>query len=189
LSSFQRLGGVASPQVATPTPTVLRGRRYGEDRLHLLARDPRRVFATWEISTSLAARAEAMAAKAGAPIRYQLRVIRADRPEGATHETLTHDLPDAVGGESWNVDLPSGGGAARAFIGIELPAGFETLLASRWTPVPPDGPCAKEGEWPLDGAAAAWLAGEAERQRRASGARMPSSASRYLPAIEPPKAR
>lgn len=188
MSSFQRLGGVAASEVA-PTATSLRGRRYGDDRLHLLARDPRRLFATWEISTSLAARAAAMAAEAGAPIRYQLRVIRADRPEGAARETLTHDLPDAVGGESWNVDLPSGGGAARAFIGLALPAGFETLLASRWAPVPPEGPCAEEGEWPLDDAAAAWLAREAERQRRASGARMPSSATRYLSADEPARDR
>ena len=189
MSSFQRLGGVSAPDVAIPTATGLRGRRYGEDRLHLLARDPRRLFATWEISTSLAARAAAMAAKAGAPIRYQLRVIRADRPEGAARETLTHDLPDAMGGESWNVDLPSGGGAARAFLGIAVPAGFETLLASRWTPVPPEGPCAEEGEWPLDDAAAAWLAREGARQRRASGDRVPSSATRYLSAAEPPTDR
>jgi len=70
-------------------------------------------------------------------------------------------------------------------MGIDLPAGFETLLASRWTVVPPDGPCAEEGDWPLDAAAAAWLAREAERQRRSSGARMPSSATRYLTAPEP----
>lgn len=189
MSSFQRLGSVASPDVAIPTATALRGRRYDDDRLHLLTRDPRRLFATWEISAPLAARAADLAAKAGAAIRYQLRVIRADLPEGAVRETLTHELPDALSAESWNVDLPSAGGAARAFIGIALPTGFETLLASRWTPVPPEGPCAEEGEWPLDAAAAAWLAREAERQRLASGARLPSSASRYLSPPEPPKAR
>jgi len=188
LSSFQRLGSIAAPDVAIPTATALRGHRYGEDRLHLLTRDPRRLFATWEISPSLAARAADVAAKAGTPIRYQLRVVRADRPEGAVRETLTQDLPDALGTESWNVDLPSAGGAARAYLGIALPTGFETLLASRWAPVPPEGPCAEEGEWPLDATAAAWLAREAERQRLASGARMPSSATRYLSALEPPKA-
>ena len=185
MSSFERLGTGATPVVATPPATSLRGRRYGEDRLHLLTRDPRRVFATWEISAPLAARAAALAAAAGAPVRYQLRVERSATPEGPVRETVTRDLPDALGGESWHVDLPTAGGAARAVLGLDLPGGFEALLVSRWTAVPPDGPCAEIGEWPVDAASAAWLAREAERLRGASGARMPSSVSRYLTAPPP----
>lgn len=185
MSSFQRLGGPGAPLVTALPATSLRGRRYGEDRLHLLARDPRRVFATWEISEPLATRAAAIASAAGVTTRYQLRVERAAAPDAPVRETLTYDLPDARNGEAWYVDLPRSGGAARALLGIELPAGFQTLLVSRWTPVPPDGPCDEIGAWPLDAAAAAWLEREAERQRAALGARVPSSATRYLAAIPP----
>lgn len=185
MSSFERLGGAVAP-ASTAQPTAsLRGRRYGEDRLHLLARDPHRVFATWEISASLAARAAASAAAAGAATRYQLRVQRAGSPEGPIRETLSHDLPDALNGDAWYVALPNPGGVARAVLGIELPGGFEALLFSRWTTVPPDGPCAETGAWPLDPAASEWLEREAARQRAASGAPMPSSATRYL-AVPPP---
>lgn len=186
MSSFQRLGG-AAPTLASPPAATLRGRRYGEDRLHLLVRDPRRLFATWEVSASLASRAAAIASAAGAPIRYQLRVELAAAKEGAVRETLTHDLPDAVGGEAWYVALTRSGGAARALLGLDLPSGFHTLLASRWAAIPPDGPCAEEGDWPIDAAAAAWLAREAERQRAALGVRLPSSATRYLTAPPPSK--
>jgi len=187
VSSLERLGGTVAPVSTSPTVASLRGRRYGEDRLHLLTRDPRRVFATWEISAPLAARAAAIAAAAGVATRYQLRVERAANPDGPVRETLTRDLPDAWNGEAWYVDLPSSGGVARALLGIELPGGFEVLLFSRWTPVPPDGPCAEAGTWPLDAAASAWLEREAARQRAASGARMPSSATRYLTATPPDK--
>ena len=185
MSSFERLRGGATPAFAPPPTTSLKGRRYGEDRLHILARDPHRLFATWEISPSLAARAAKVAAAAGAAIRYQLRVERAAIAGGPVRETLTQDLPDALDGESWHVDLKSSGGLARALLGIDLPTGFQTFLASRWTAVPPDGPCAETGEWPVDAAAAEWLAGEAERQLGAPGARMPSSATRYLAAAPP----
>jgi len=188
VSSFERLGAAASA-VATPMVTALRGRRHGDDRLYLLVRDPRRLFATWEISAPLAARAVTLAAAAGAPIRYQLRIERAATHSGAVRETLSHDLPDAVNGEGWYVDLPSPGGAARALIGLDLPRGFEALLASRWTEVPPDGPCADEGEWPLDADAATWLEREEARQRAAKGVRIPSSASRYLTPPPPPSDR
>lgn len=186
MNSFERLGAAAASAVAAPAATALRGRRYGEDHLHLLARDPRRLFATWEVSAPLAARAADVAAAAGVPIRYQLRVERAGSSTGPVRETLRHDLPDAVNGEAWYVDLPNSGGAARAFIGLDLPGGFEPLLVSRWTEVPPDGPCAEEGDWPLDAAQAAWLEREEARQRAQKGARIPSSASRYLTPPPPP---
>ena len=185
MSSFERLAGTTVPVSTAPPAASLRGRRYGEDRLHLLVRDPRRVFATWEISAPLAARAAAIAAAAGIATRYQLRVERAGNPDGPVRETLTRDLPDALNGDAWYVDLPSSGGVARALIGIELPGRFETLLFSRWTAVPPDGPCAETGPWPLDATASAWLEREAARQRAASGAPMPSSATRYLAAPPP----
>lgn len=188
MSSFERLGAAASA-VAAPTATALRGRRHGDDRLYLLVRDPRRLYATWEISASLAARAVALAATRGAPVRVQLRVERAATHTETVRETLSYDLPDAVNGEGWYVDLPNPGGAARALIGLDLPGGFEALLVSRWTEVPPDGPCAEEGTWDLDADAAAWLEREEARQRAAKGVRVPSSATRYLTPPPPPSDR
>jgi hypothetical protein len=187
MSSLERLAGAGPAPAETPT-AGLRGRRHGEDRLHLLMRDPRRVFATWEVSPALAARAAARAVEAGAPLRYQLRIERAAAAEGPPSDSLTQDLADALGGESWYVDLPRGGGYARALLGLDLRGAFEPLLASRWIAIPPEGPCREEGSWPLDADATAWLTREAERLRSRVGARIPSSASRYLASPQSPKA-
>lgn len=187
MDSTERLAGLEPAPVAPP-PAAWRGRRYDEDRLHLLVRDPRRVFAAWEVSRATADRAAALAAREGAPVRYVLRIERSPEPDGAVVETLRNDLPDALGGEAWYVALSRGGGAARARIGLELPRGFEPLLVSRWMPVPPDGPCAEVGEWPAGDAARAWLLEEAERKRGRAVPRAPSSASRYL-ASPPPRGR
>ncbi|HEX7079138.1 MAG TPA: DUF4912 domain-containing protein [Candidatus Eisenbacteria bacterium] len=168
------------PAPSEPPPAAWRGRRYDEDRLHLLVRDPRRVFAAWEISRATAEAASASAARAGAPVRYALRIERAARAGDEAAESLRVDLPDAQGGEGWYVELPRGGGWARAVIGIDLPGGFEPLLASRWMPVPPDGPCAEAGSWPADESARAWLERDAERKRGQSVPRLPTSSTRYL---------
>jgi len=185
MNSLERLSAATVP--ADPAPASLRGRRYGEDRLHLLVRDPRRVFAAWEISEELARRAAAMASAAGVPARYALALERAGRPGDPPAQTLRAPLPDALGGEGWYADLPRGGGACRALLGLELPAGFEPLLASRWMPVPPEGPCREEGEWPADAARRAWLRRESERQRGSLAPALPASASRYLASPEIPR--
>lgn len=179
MNSTERLAGLM-PAPTEPPPAAWRGRRYDEDRLHLLVRDPRRVFAAWEISRPTADGAAARAARANAPVRYVLRIERAAAADGAVSETLQVDLPDALGGEGWYVDLPHGGGVARGAIGLDLAHGFEPLLVSRWTSVPPDGPCAQAGEWPADEAGLDWLARDAERKRGQTIPRLPSSASRYL---------
>jgi len=179
MNSTERLAG-RMPAPTEPPPAAWRGRRFDEDRLHLLVRDPRRVFAAWEISRATADGAAARCARANAPVRYALRIERAEKADANVTETLRAELPDALGGEGWYVELPRGGGMARALIGLELPQGFEALLASRWMPVPPDGPCAETGEWSVDEAAAEWLARDAERNRGQSVPRLPTSASRYL---------
>jgi hypothetical protein len=181
MTSLERLGAATEP--LPPPAASWRGRRFGEDRLHLLVRDPRRVFAAWEITPSLARRAAAMAASAGAPLRFVLAIERSERASTQPAETIRAALPDAVGGDGWYVDLPRGGGWARAVLGIDLrdgAAGLEPLLASRWMPVPPEGPCREEGEWPVDDVRRAWLAREAERLRGRAVPALPSSAARYL---------
>jgi hypothetical protein len=184
MSSFERLGAATEP--LPPPAASWRGRRFEEDRLHLLVRDPRRVFAAWEVSASLARRAAAMAASAGAPLRFVLAIERSESAPSqgaAPAETIRVPLPDAILGDGWYVDLPRGGGFARAVLGIEIgagDAGQAPLLASRWMPVPPQGQCREEGEWPVDEARRAWLAREAERLRGRAVPSLPSSAARYL---------
>src|SRR5262245_2578667 len=148
MSSFERLGDLLGErerhdvaiETLPPPPAALRGFRYGEDRLHLLVRDPRRVFALWEMSEDLVRRATAIASARKAPIRYALSIELSDRPDGTLRDAIRVPLPDAVGGEGWYVDLPRGGGICRAVLGLELPDGFEPLLFSKWKPVPPEGP-------------------------------------------------
>ena len=138
MSSLDRLAVAPAPDA---TGAEHRPRRYGEDRLHLLVRDPRCVFVTWEISPALAALASERARKEGAPIRYQIRVERTEGRE----VVATVDLPNALGDDRWYIDLPIPGGNVRAVLGVALPSGFHTLLFSRWAAVPPEGPCLEEG--------------------------------------------
>ncbi len=195
MSSFERLGDLlgereregAALEILPAPPAALRGVRYGEDRLHLLVRDPRRVFALWEISEPLARRAAGIASAAKAPLRYALAVECADRPGGVLRDTIRVALPDALGVEGWYVDLPRGGGSCRAVLGLELPHGFEPLLSSRWSPVPPEGPCREVGDWPVDDVRRAWLEREAARLRGRAVAPLPSSAARYLASPAVPK--
>ena len=177
MTSLERLAA-QTPAEAPVAP--LRGRRYEEDRLHLLIRDPRRAAAIWEISSKLHARAESMAKAAHAPLRYRILVHQASSPDRAPSATFAIDLPDALRDETWFFDLRASGGVARAEVGLDLPSGFVGLLASRWMPVPPDGPCAETGDWSVDPASAAWLEAEAARARSGSPRTSPSSVARYL---------
>jgi len=119
----------------------------------------------WEISEALASRAASSARAAGAPIRYVLTVERAER-DGEEPGTVSRvDLPDALGGDSWYVDLPRGGGRVRARIGLDLGGAIEPLLESRWAPVPPEGPCDEEAPWEISAEHAAWLADQGARAR------------------------
>lgn len=116
------------------------------------------MLAVWEISEALAARAASLAREVGGPTRYVLTVDRVER-DGEEPVTVARvDLPDALGGESWYVDLPRGGGRARARIGLDRGGAFEPLLESRWAPVPPEGSCAEEAPWEISAEHAAWLA-------------------------------
>ncbi|HEU4724349.1 MAG TPA: DUF4912 domain-containing protein [Candidatus Eisenbacteria bacterium] len=161
-------------------PPSLRGRRYGEDRLHLLVRDPRRVLAIWELSQATASAASGRARAADAPIRYALRIERAREADLPPETIASADLPDALGGEGWYVAIPPKAGRCRAVIGLSLPSGFEPLLTSRWAATPPDGPCEQTAPWPLDASGEAWAARQWARAL-AERAPAPSSAARYLP--------
>lgn len=188
MSSLERLAPREAAAPVEAPPAAWRGRRHGEDRLHLLVRDPHRVFATWELSEALARHAAALAASKGAPVRYVLALQRLEERDAA-REIARVALPDALGSEGWYLDLPrGGGGSCRALLGLELPGGaLETLLASRWMPVPPDGPCRETGEWPMDEVRRAWLERESERLRGRAVTPLPSSASRYLASPQAPK--
>jgi hypothetical protein len=129
-----------------------------------------------------------MASGAGAPLRYALAFERSEREGEPARDTVRVALPDALRDEGWYADLPRGGGFCRALLGLELPAGFEPLLASRWMPVPPEGPCRESGEWPVDAVRLAWLAREAERLRGRAVPALPSSAARYLASPPVPRA-
>ena len=178
MSSLERL---EAPRAKADTPSApLRGRRYVEDRLHLLIRDPRRAVAIWEISPALHARAESLAFAAGGPLRYRLLVHEAPRADDPPARTATIDLPDALRDESWYVELSGVAGFAQAELGLDLASGFAPLLRSRWMAVAPEGPCAETGTWPVDPARAAWLEAEAARARGGSPRPLPSSAARYL---------
>jgi hypothetical protein len=165
------------PSVGWEPSSSLRGRRYGEDRLYLLVRDPRCALAVWELTPETHARAEAAARERRAPLRYQIRIERRADARSRSETQSTVDLPDALGGERWYVDLPQPGGECRALLGIAFPEGFNSVLTSSWVPVPPDGPCAEEGAWDLTPEARAWLL-ERARAGRGPGHRM-SSAARF----------
>lgn len=185
MSSFERLATGIEPVEAPHA--AWRGRRHGEDRLHLLVRDPHRVFAAWEMSDATARRATSLAAARGAPVRYALALERIAKEGEAPREIVRVPLPDALGGEGWYVDLPRSGGVCRAVLGLDLPGGFEPLLVSRWMPVPPDGPCRETGDWPVDEVRRAWLERESERLRGRAVTPLPSSASRYLASPQAPR--
>lgn len=142
MSSLERL---ASTPARGAILAPLAGRRYGEDRLHLLVHDPRRLFVAWEISPALAAAASGTAAESGAPLRYQIRIVGEERDGIAAPILATVDLPDALGEEGYYVDLPAAGAPVRALLGLDLPKGFTQLLVSRWAPLPPEGPSAESG--------------------------------------------
>ena len=186
MSSLERLSS-ALPAVVEAPPSSLRGRRYGEDRLYLLVRDPRSVLAVWEVTPALHARAQAIARERGQPPHYRIVIER--RPNADTSPGVAFaaaDVPDALGGERWYVRLPQAGGECRAILGLWLAQEFEPLLSSSWVPVPPDGPCAEDGAWDLTPEARAWLL-ERTRVGRAPGAGM-SSAARYQASVPPGKA-
>ena len=187
MNSLERLAP-ALPAVVEPPLSSLRGRRYGEDCLYLLVRDPRAALAIWEVTPALHARAQATARERGKPLRYRLVIERrpnADAVAGVPCAAV--DLPDALGGERWYVKLPQPGGECRALLGISLDKDFEPLLYSSWAPVPPDGPCADEGAWDLTPEARAWLL-ESSRTGRAPGGAATSSAARYQASVPPGKA-
>ena len=189
MSSLERLAGATGTAAAVVAPPAsLRTQKYGEDRLHLLVRDPHRVLAIWELSPALAERAAARASSVGAPLRSRLRIEqrRHGDPEGS-RVTAFADLPDAQGGESWYFDLSDAGGEARATLGLDLPGTFEPLLVSRWSPLPPDRSCAEEGPGDLAAGAAAWLDRQANLSRALDRIPSPSSVSRYLISPERPK--
>ena len=186
MSSFDRLAP-AQPAVGGPPLSTLRGRRYGEDRLYLHVRDPRSVLAVWELTAGLHARAQGIARDHKSPLRYQIRIERREEERAPGAVLTSVELPDALGGERWYVRLPRAGGQCRALLGLALHDAFEVLLRSSWVPVPPDGPCAEEGEWSLTPEARAWLL---ERSRAEGGpGGGPSSAARYLAAPPPGKPR
>ncbi len=136
MSSTDRL---ATAAIADATGAAEHRRRYDEDRLHLLVRDPRCVFATWEISSALASFAAARAAEAGAPLRYQIRLERNESGGDTARTVATVDLFDALADDGRYIDLPVSGGEVQAILGLDLPSGFHPLLHSRWAAVPPEG--------------------------------------------------
>ena len=186
MSSLERLAD-ATPS-SEPVRAALRGRRYGEDRLYLLVRDPRSVFAAWELTPALHARGEELARAAGAPTRYQARVERRVRDGDPASACAVVDLPDALGGEGWYIDLPVAGGECRALLGLDLPAGFVPLLTSRWVSVPPEGPGAQTGEWEIDARGAAWLEREFALERASAGGAVATSGARFLESPSPRRA-
>src|SRR3989442_13964449 len=131
VNSLERLAP-ALPAAVEPPFSSLRGRRYGEDRLYLLVRDPRSALAVWELTPALHARAQALARESGGPLRYQILIERRADGRATPAVSATVDLPDALGGERWYVKLPRAGGECRGLLGIALPRGFEPLLRSSW---------------------------------------------------------
>jgi len=179
--------GRLSPPHPSPVEAPLspwRGRRYGEDRLYLLVRDPRAALAVWELTEASHARAEAASRERRAPLRYEIRIERRADAGGRCETEVVQDVPDALGGERWHVMLPRSGGECRALLGIVLPEGFRPVLESSWVPVPPDGPCAEEGAWDLTPEARAWLL---EQARAARGSRHGMSSPARYGAAAPPE--
>jgi len=186
VSSLERLAP-AHP-VPEPPPSSLRGRRYWEDRLYLLVRDPRTVLALWELTPALHARAQGSARESGSPLRYRIAVERRKEERSPASQAIAVDLPDALQGDRWYVKLPQSGGECRAVLGILISGNLQPLLHSSWVPVPPDHPCAEEGAWDLSEEAKAWLLERARSARAAAGAM--GSAARYLdpaPRETPPR--
>ena len=141
----------------------------------------------WEVSEALAARAAASARATQTPVRYVLLIERVERQGDPPGLLARVDLPDALGGESWYVDLPRAGGFARARIALDLGGRMESLLESRWAPVPPDGPSAEEGSWEIPPEPRAWLA-EQGALARVRGRDVSSPAGRFpVPAAPAPR--
>ncbi|MBI4364184.1 MAG: DUF4912 domain-containing protein, partial [Candidatus Latescibacteria bacterium] len=138
MSSLERLAPVPE---ARPVESPLRGRRYGADRLYLLPRDPRSVFAAWELSPSLHARAVEIARSRSASVRYVLAIERRDGEGSPEIPIAVVGIPDAVAGEGWYVSIARSGGECRAVLGLAFGRAIEPLIRSRWVPIPPEGPC------------------------------------------------
>ncbi len=186
MSSLERLASTPAPARAVmPSPSSLRGHPYGEDRLYLLARDPRSVFVAWEATPGLHALAEKSAHARSAAVRYGLRIERREREGSAVSAIATVDIPDALGGEGWYLSLPRAGGECRAVLGLRFGEAFEPLLHSRWVPIPPDAPCADVAPWEVSTDARAWLLGHFAGPRRSPEGGAPSSAARYLAPEDP----
>jgi hypothetical protein len=176
VSSLERLAP-SLPALELP-PSSLRGKRYGEDRLYLLVRDPRTVLAVWELTPALHARAQASARDRGAPPRYRIVIERRQDERAPVLVLATVELPDALQGDRWYVKLPQSGGECRALLGISIAGALDPVLSSSWVPVPPDHPCAEDGAWDLTEEAKAWLLERARAARAAAQAA--GSASRYF---------
>lgn len=130
-------GRLSPPRSASEPPPSHRGLvRYGEDRLYLLVRDPRCALLVWELSNAPAA-------------RYEIRIERRADDRAPAEPLMRVDIPDAVGGDRWYVNLPRSGGECRAHLGVGSGESFVARVTSSWVPVPPDGPCAEEGAWDL----------------------------------------
>ena len=177
MNSLERLAP-PTPAPVEPPRSALRGRRYGEDRLYLLVRDPHVALALWELTPALHARAEALARDRGVPLRYQIAIERRKDERGPIALLATFEVRDALGGDRDYLNVPRSGGECRAVLGISLAGKFEPLLSSSWVPVPPDGPCAEEGAWNLTEEQRAWLLGRDRAARASAGST--SSAARYL---------
>lgn len=128
---------------------------YGVNRLGLLVRDPRCVFAFWEVTAGGWEAAVRRLPPGGEPPRLVLQVR--DRPHESARATLGRGAPGVdecvreytvAGADQWYVHLDGPGRAVAAVIGARSGSAFVPIARSPTVHTPPGTVCPQEaGEW------------------------------------------
>ncbi|NLA27603.1 MAG: DUF4912 domain-containing protein [Firmicutes bacterium] len=130
---------MASPQTACFNCSASLPQFYGEDRLVILPRDPRNIFAYWEISLPTK---EALEKTAGADkwpqAVFLLRVYKYAR-EDENNAKDFFDLKVGRENNSWYVGVTEADCFYRAELGWKLPGGsFQSIICSNLIRTPRD---------------------------------------------------
>jgi hypothetical protein len=107
-------------------------KRYGRNRFILLTRDPKWLFAYWEV---LDATEEKLRAKVGEDLAEAKKVLRVFNCSGDSEEFF--DLPIHPGAKSWYIHLPVAGMTWRVELGLIGKSGrFYRLIGSKKVETP-----------------------------------------------------
>lgn len=124
MASHLNVSSFTSGAPATPPQTGPLPRDYGVTRLALLPRDPRWLYAYWEIAPYTWEEARRAF---GEQVSRGRAVLRMHSDNAGARETFDVDI--ALDTRHWYIHAPHGGGQWRAELGLVLPDGRFVLLA------------------------------------------------------------